>query len=878
MAVPSTFPNYMQMPRRLPIAFWRVVQAGSVLATLAVCYLLVVYPEVALPAFWGVVVPLLPLVFFLVPGLWRNICPLGATNQAPRLLNISREGVQPRWLKEYAYVVGIVLFFGLVSSRKLIFNTSAEAVAVMILGALTVAFLGGVLFKGKSGWCSSICPILPVQRVYGQTPWLTLPNSHCQPCLGCTKNCYDFNPGVAYIADQYDDDRHYSGYRRFFVAVFPGFILGFYLIPNPPEISVSQMYLQLGTYMLVSIGSFHLLDSFLKISTLRITTLYAAAAFNIYYWFSAPVFVDTVAELLDRDSLGWIAPVTQAAIAAATILWIGRTYRNERQFVDELTPISAMRVGGEAARALDRATARDSVEVTFDPDNLRVGVEPGRTLLEIIETNSLPIEAGCRMGMCGADPVTILEGAENLSEAGADELSTIQRLGLGEHTRMACCARVKGNVGVSLQVSKSKGPSAAAEKLPIDREIGAVVVIGNGIAGITAADHIRRNHPDCAIHVIGREKYHLYNRMAISRLIYGRSAMQGLSLMPESWYEERNITCWLNTRAVQIDREGKKVRLGVGEDLKYDRLILAMGSASFVPPVQGFGMEGTFVLREAEDAMHIRAFAQDHRCKQTIVSGGGLLGLEAAFALHQFGLDVTVLERGDWLLRRQLDDVGANVLQSYLESLGIDVQLGSETVEVEAENDRVARIQVRPEASLECDLFLMCAGITPTIDLASDAEITTGCGVVVDEFMRTSDPMIFAAGDVAECDGTVYGLWPAAVKQAEIAALNALGGNEIYAGSVPETMLKVAGIDLMSIGRFEPKSDDDVVIAELDGERHTYRKVVLSENRTVGTILIGHTGMAPVAASAIRESRDMSNFVEQLQNGDWSVFEETGQA
>lgn len=147
-----------------------------------------------------------------------------------------------------------------------------------------------------------------------------------------------------------------------------------------------------------------------------------------------------------------------------------------------------------------------------------------------------------------------------------------------------------------------------------------------------------------------------------------------------------------------------------------------------------------------------------------------------------------------------------------------------------------------------------------------------------DKVLAQTQRRRFNAGDVAERDGIVLGLWPAAVKQAETAALNALGADETYAGTVPETMLKVVGIDLMSIGRFETESDGDIVIAELDEERHTYSKVVVTENRIVGAILIGHPNMMPVTASAIRESRDMSDQLEQLQNGNWSGFEQAGQA
>src|SRR5262249_22303621 len=173
-------------------------------------------------------------------------------------------------------------------------------------------------------------------------------------------------------------------------------------------------------------------------------------------------------------------------------------------------------------------------------------------------------------------------------------------------------------------------------------------------------------HLGAEIHLVAREKHHLYNRMAIERLIYGRSAMSGLYLQEEAWYDDLQITTWLNTRAVSIDRAAQEVVLGTGERLPYDRLILATGSRSATPPIDGFGLPGSFVMREADDALAIRAFAQEHGAREALVAGGGLLGLEAAYALHKLGLHVTVLERSEWLLRRQLDHRGGQLLQDYL--------------------------------------------------------------------------------------------------------------------------------------------------------------------------------------------------------------------
>jgi nitrite reductase (NADH) large subunit len=226
------FPNYMQMRQWIPLPVWHGIRLASVGIALGLCIILLVQPALGLWLFWQVLIPFVPMLFFVAPGIWRNICPLAALNQTPRLFQFTRGLTLPRWLQEYGYVVAITLFLLIVPTRKVLFNSSGVATALLILLLLGAAFVMGNFFKGKSGWCSSICPLLPVQRIYGQTPFLTVANSHCQPCLGCTKNCYDFNPRVAYLADLHDPDRHFSAYRKFFVGLFPGFVLAFYTLPG----------------------------------------------------------------------------------------------------------------------------------------------------------------------------------------------------------------------------------------------------------------------------------------------------------------------------------------------------------------------------------------------------------------------------------------------------------------------------------------------------------------------------------------------------------------------------------------------------------------------------------------------------------------------
>jgi NADPH-dependent 2,4-dienoyl-CoA reductase/sulfur reductase-like enzyme/ferredoxin len=870
------FPNYTELPSRVPLAAWHALRVLSVATAVGLAVLLVLRPEQGLFVLWQLVIPIVPAVFLIAPGLWRNVCPLAALNQLPRLAGFTKGLAHTPLIREYSFVFGIAAFFALVSARKFLFNGDGLASAILIFAALGVAFLGGVVFMGKSGWCSSVCPMLPVQRLYGQTPFVTVPNAHCRPCVGCTKNCYDFNPKVAYLADQYDDDRRYVGHRRFFAAVFPGFVAAFYLVPDPPAITVSRMYFEFAAYMAVSLAAFTTLETFAKVRANTLTGLFAAIAFNAYYWFSAETIVGAWSQLAGVSAAPLWVWVIRGAVLAVTLVWLARTLLVERRFVAlsvETAAAPAARLGEGAAVALKKAATRESAQVTFKPEGKRVAIQPGQTLLAIAESCGLAIESGCRMGICGADPVAVLEGMGNVSALGDDERATLARLGLAGNTRLACCARVNGPVSVSLTPQRrAAARPAAAPPASFDPTVRRVVVVGHGIAGVTAADHVRRLHPDCELTVVGKEKFPLYNRMGITRLIYGRSAMQGLYLLPDSWYSENNISCWLNTRAARIDPGARTVTLATGEDLPYDRLILATGSASHVPSIPGFGAAGTFVLREAEDAMYIRAYAQDTNARTAVVAGGGLLGLEAAYALLKLGLRVTVLERGRWPLQRQVDEHGGVLLRDYLAGLGLQVFVESEVDRLGVAGELVREAVLRDGRALPCDVFLVCAGIQPNVALAQEAGLNVNRGIVVDDHLRTSAPSIFAVGDAAEFRGEVYGLWPACVEQGAIAAANAVGGDREYAGTIPTTILKVVGADLASMGRIAATAEDRVVVFE-DVEARRYAKLVVAGGKIAGAILLGFPKEAALVAEALKSGRDVSRDLAALRTGDWSVLE-----
>jgi nitrite reductase (NADH) large subunit len=863
------FPAYTEIPAHLPLRLWQAIRLGSVIGYFALVVTLFVRPQTGLFVFFGIIVPLLPGLFLAAPGVWRNFCPMAATNQVPRLLGFSRALEPPDWLRNRGYLISMAGFFGIAGARIAGLDSSSIATAVVLILVISVAFAGGYVFKGKSGWCSSICPLFALQRAYGQTPYVTEPNNHCPTCVGCAKNCYDFKPRAAYQADMTDPDRGWSGARKLFVAALPGFILGFFTLRADAHMAMLERYSLLILFVFVSVGLFFAIDAVLPLSSAIVAVTYAAAALNIFYWFAGPVLVASFAQLTGVNVL-WFRWVISAAILAATMLWIARTRVVELQFAWTTgTRVEPVLLNPPKVRAASQP--QSAATVRFEAAGGAVPAEIGTSLLEIAELNNQPIEAGCRMGVCGADPVAVLDGMSCLTQPGQDEQNTLRRLGFGESTRMACCARIEsGTVTVSL--TPEPGDGAGARPTHFDRSIVSVVVIGGGIAGVTAADFIRRGHPDCEIHLVGQESHALYNRMGISRLVYGRSAMQGLYLLPEQWYDDHGVYAWLNTVARRIDIRGQRVFLGTGDTLPYDRLILAMGSSAARPSLDGLDRPGSFVLRQASDAMQLRAYVQQHRCRDAVVAGGGLLGLEAAYSLHLLGVRVTVLERGKRLLSKQIDARCSEIVENHFAKAGVAVLKEAETERVVG-SPEVSGVVLKGGRHLRCQVFMAATGIRPNIDLARDAGIPVGKGVLVDDYMRTRVPAVFAAGDVAEHGQQVFGLWPVAVEQAEAAAVNALGGDMAVSADTPATILKGVGLELFSIGKTEAGEGDEVIVIDRPTVP-SYRRLVLSHGRVVGATVLGHHPADVTAAkSAVPKKVEVSPDARAaLRSGDWSAL------
>jgi nitrite reductase (NADH) large subunit len=394
-----------------------------------------------------------------------------------------------------------------------------------------------------------------------------------------------------------------------------------------------------------------------------------------------------------------------------------------------------------------------------------------------------------------------------------------------------------------------------------------VLIVGNGVAGVTAARIIKENHPETRISIYTDESSHYYPRPRLYEVLSGEAKPQDVTMFSEEWYRKKGITVQLNKKALSIDTKRKELLLGDQTKISYDKLLLANGGHSFVPPIKGADKTGVFTLRTISDALRIKEFTEN--TKKAIVIGGGLIGLEFAASLRKLGQQVTVVELFPRLLPRQLDPDGAALLKNRIEALGIDIVLGVKTVEILGK-ETVSGIMLDTGTKVSGDLVLVSAGMRSNIEFALEAGIKVNRGVVVDGHLQTSIDEVYAVGDVAEFEGTVYGIIPAAMEQASIAAANMLEEEPaVYTGTVPSNTLKIVGIDLTSMGLVNPEEPTYEEIKKTDTTKGVYKKLVLDKGKIVGVILLGDTKGVTSIRKLIAQETDITKHKNLILNDDF---------
>lgn len=384
------------------------------------------------------------------------------------------------------------------------------------------------------------------------------------------------------------------------------------------------------------------------------------------------------------------------------------------------------------------------------------------------------------------------------------------------------------------------------------------LIVGNGVAGTTAAENVRKQDKEGKITIVTDEDFPFYWRLRLNEYLAGDITEEALAAKKAHWYGDQRIDLKLKTLIAGADPNEKVVFTEDKQRLSYDSLLIATGSHSFIPPIKGSEKEGVFALRNIQDARGISVWAKN--IEDVVLIGGGLLGLEAGNALLKLGKKVTVVEFFPRLLPRQLDVEGAQRLQEIMEKMGFSFRLGARTQEISG-TDQVTGVLLEGGESIPSKMVIISAGVRPNLELAEPLGLENDKGIKVDEYLRTNQTDIYAAGDVAEFRGMPYGIWPAAMEQGQIAGTNMAGGNLVYKGTTMANSLKIVGVDLASAGNIDAENEKESRVVTDD---KVYKKIVMENNQIIGCIMLGDTKDFNKITKAMSEKKDISQVKDQI--------------
>jgi NAD(P)H-nitrite reductase large subunit len=384
-----------------------------------------------------------------------------------------------------------------------------------------------------------------------------------------------------------------------------------------------------------------------------------------------------------------------------------------------------------------------------------------------------------------------------------------------------------------------------------------IVIVGNSAASLAALETIRRLDATSPVTLVAEETIPAYSRVLLPYLLSGER--RDLSLRPPDYAQRMGAQMLLGRRAVQIDSDA--LVLDDGTRLPFDRLLLATGSRAAIPDVEGIDTPGVSPLKTMADALRIREELPGAR--HAVILGGGLICLLVVRALLKAGLSVAIAVSSDRLLTRMLDEEASALLQDRLAEAGVRILTRTDVARIVGRDGRVRSVVTAAGEGFPADVVILAKGIRPNIDLARTGELTTGRGVLVDEYLRTTRPDVFAAGDCAEAPDmlvrgktTIPGTWFEAVAQGETAGANMLGLSRPSPGAFKMNVMEILGIAVASVGLTQvPDSDGRVVVRARDGN---YRKLVISRDRVVGAVLVGDVSEAGPIAMLIRRGLTLS--------------------
>ncbi len=393
-----------------------------------------------------------------------------------------------------------------------------------------------------------------------------------------------------------------------------------------------------------------------------------------------------------------------------------------------------------------------------------------------------------------------------------------------------------------------------------------IVIAGGGIAGLNAAKAAREQDSDCSIIILDEGDNNTYFRTRLPDYISGAASYHELFPYDDFWYSKNKITSYKNTTVTGVDISKKTLATNMGL-LEYDSLVIALGSSGNIPPIPGVALENCFSVRTMADADKIKRLSGIG--KTCTIIGGGLLGLEMAWAIRQLGCEINIIEHNSRLLSKQIDEQGAVLLLKAISDKGIKFYLNADVQEIIG-NGSLEYVKLKDGTEIKSDFVILSIGVKANIQPFMESGISIGRSIAVDGHMQTNVEGIYAAGDVAEYKGKNFSIWPIAIAQGKVAGNNAAGGSMEYDEINPYTSLKIKGITMFSIG--DVFSENSMMISELEMEANRYVKLFIKDEMISGAIVFGDPSLPTKLRKAVEQktklpaTRDNISIKELIEN------------
>jgi NAD(P)H-nitrite reductase large subunit len=407
------------------------------------------------------------------------------------------------------------------------------------------------------------------------------------------------------------------------------------------------------------------------------------------------------------------------------------------------------------------------------------------------------------------------------------------------------------------------------------------VIVGACAAGIGAVEAIREVDPIGEITVISEELCSYYSRPMISDLVSGKADLNKMKTRDDQFWKQKAIHTITGQKAVSINTAERLVSLDNGEQIGYEKLLIATGGKPFVPKMDGSDKDGVYTFTNVQDAERLTVKINTGKVRDAVVIGAGLIGISVTDALTKRGVKVTLVELQDKILGLLLDSVASDIVESEIRKAGVAVVTGQSVQSINGKFDDdkiVGSVTLTNGKRISCDVVIVAIGVIPRTELATGTPIKINRGIVVDNYMQTSVANVYASGDVAETYDFILNqnrplpLWPLAVSEGKVAGYNMAGKKTDYSGGTNMSSLKYFGIPIVSVGLANPKNDPALeILIKKDLAKTMYKKLVVKDNVIVGMTFLGDIERTGILFYLMKNKINVSSFKKMLLNDDFGL-------